>query len=57
MEKNNIKDEYKRLGELVYQLYLKGITLETESLNICQMIDKHNEIIEKAQQELDASKE
>ncbi len=57
MEKNNIKDEYKRLGELVYQLYLKGVTLETESLNICQMIDKHNEIIDIAQQELDASKE
>lgn len=56
MEKNNIKDEYRRLGELVYQLYLQGVTLETESLNICQMIDNHNEIIKKAQQQLDASK-
>lgn len=55
-EKNAIKDDYKKLGEYMYQAYKDGISLDERALDFCRSIDAHNMIIESTQKELNRSK-
>lgn len=55
-EKSDIKDDYKKLGEYIYNSYKNGTALDDTALSYCRSIDDHNRIIEKAQKELNRSK-
>lgn len=55
-EKNAIKDDYKKLGEYMYQAYKDGIAMDERALDFCRSIDAHNMIIESTQEELNRSK-
>lgn len=55
-EKGNIKDDYKKLGEYIYNSYKQGASLDDTALSFCHSIDNHNKIIQKHQDELKRSK-
>ncbi|MBD5545176.1 MAG: hypothetical protein HDR01_13315 [Lachnospiraceae bacterium] len=55
-EKNAIKDDYKKLGEYMYQAYKDGAAIDERALDFCHSIDTHNRIIESTQEELNRSK-
>lgn len=55
-EKGAIKDEYKKLGEYMYQAYKSGTTMDDKALDFCRSIDIHNQTIERTQEELKHSK-
>ena len=55
-EKNAIKDDYKKLGEYMYQAYKDGIAMDERAMDFCRSIDAHNMIIESTQEALNRSK-
>ncbi|MBQ7067375.1 MAG: hypothetical protein IJN92_11210 [Lachnospiraceae bacterium] len=55
-EKSDIKNDYKKLGEYIYNSYKNSKALDDTALSFCHSIDNHNKLIEKYQKELNRTK-
>lgn len=54
--RKNVETDYKKLGEILYQRYLSGESMDAETAEICENIHDVQEEIQKYQEELSRKK-